>query len=97
MGNGNGMTEFIFAHHAENLGSRDLTHEAPGYPMITRKGEADTRKKAQTLLRVVNNLPAGGVLALCGFSTAVRTHSTLAVYADELRKLLNGGEDIVFF
>ena len=97
MGRENGLTEFVFAHHAENLGSGDLTHEAVGYPMITKKGESDTRKKAQILLRVVNNLPAGGVLALCGFSKAVRTHSTLAVYADELRKLLNGGRDIVFF
>ncbi|KKS73632.1 MAG: hypothetical protein UV45_C0029G0003 [Candidatus Azambacteria bacterium GW2011_GWB1_42_72] len=97
MGRQDGITEFILTFHAENLGNRDLTHEALGYPMITKKGEADTRKKAQILLRVVNSLPAGGVLALCGFSKAVRTHSTLAVYADELRKLLNGGRDIVFF
>jgi len=95
MGRQDGITEFILTFHAENLGNRDLTHEALGYPMITKKGEADTRKKAQILLRVVNSLPAGGVLALCGFSKAVRTHSTLAVY--ELRKLLNGGRDIVFF
>ncbi len=97
MGQQNGMTEFILTFHAENLGARDLTHEAPGYPMITKKGEADTRKKAQILVRVVDNLPAGGVLVLCGFSRAVRTHSTLKVYADELRKLLNGGRDIIFF
>jgi len=84
----NGTTEFIFAHHAEKVREENIYQEAPGYPMITRKGETQTREKTQMLVEVINKMPAESALILGGVSRAVRTKSTLAVFVDELRELL---------
>jgi len=85
---GNGLTEFIFAHHADKVvRGENMADEAPGYPMITKLGEWLTREKAKMLMGVIDKMPAGAVLILGGVSNAARTKSTLAVYTDELFKL----------
>lgn len=92
-----GVTKFIFTHHAEKVvWGENKADEAENYPMITRRGEAQTREKAKTLVGVVNDMPAGSVLILGGASEVARTQSTLAVYTDELRKLLPGRREIIF-
>lgn len=96
----NRLTEFIFANHAEAVrGEKNMyqEQEAPGYPMITKKGETQTREKTQMLVGVINKMPAGSVLVLGGVSNAARTKSTMAVYASELWKLLSITRQDAFF
>jgi len=91
------MTRFVFCHHAERADRRPAGEESEKYPGITIKGEKETREKARVLAEMVCDLSDGSVVILSGISRAVRTRSTLAVYADEFEKLLADKASIAVF
>ncbi len=89
-------TMFVTFRHAEKIVGEDYTNEAPSYPMITKRGEAQTREMAKEFFKNIEDAPEGTVVVFCGCSKAVRTRSTLAVLADEVRRLCWGKEFITF-
>ena len=91
---GNGA-EFIMCFHADRA-QEDGRDEAPLYPGITKAGEQKTRGKAGKIIEnIISRLPNGAVVILSGVSRAIRTRSTLAVYADELENLLKNKTEII--
>lgn len=89
------MTRFVFCHHAERADRNPAGKESKKYPGITVKGEKETRKKTETLAKMIRGLSDGSVVILGGYSKAIRTASTLAVFTDELRKIFED-KDIIF-
>ncbi len=90
------MTKFVFCHHAERADRRNSAEkESKKYPGITVKGEKETRKKTETLAKMIRGLSDGSVVILGGCSKAIRTASTLAVFTDELQKIFED-KDIIF-
>ncbi len=88
------MVRFVFCYHAERA-DRNLGKESKNFPGITEKGEKETRKKTETLAKMIRGLSDNSVVILGGCSKAIRTASTLAVFTDELRKIFED-KDIIF-
>lgn len=91
-----GISKFILSRHADKVTRGKKKEESKKYFGITERGEQAARLKVRVLADKVETLPDGSVIILCGVSKAVRTRSTLKVYADELRKLFKDRNDIIF-
>ncbi len=90
------MTKFVLCCHAERADRRPAWEESEKYPGITKEGEKETREKTKVLAEMIRELPNGSVVVLGGCSKAIRTASTLAVFTDELRRILQGQKDVLF-
>jgi hypothetical protein len=88
--------EFIFSRHAKRTREKTPDGEKSEYLGITKEGEMETRKNAKDVAEIIDNLPEKSVIVLGGVSGAVRTRSTIEIYADELKKIFKGRKDVNF-
>lgn len=89
------MTKFIFCHHGERS-DRGLGVGSEKYWGLTMNGVAETRKKAEVLVKTINDVPNSSAIILGGCSKAIRTKSTLMVFIDELRRIYEKEKGIIF-
>ncbi len=88
------MAKRILSRHS--IKPTESDRESPVYKGISEQGVRLARESARDIIKTVEESPRGSVIFLAGVSDAVRTRSTMAVYAEEVQKHFKGNNNYLF-
>ncbi|RMD57736.1 hypothetical protein D6833_13625 [Candidatus Parcubacteria bacterium] len=85
--------EFFLTRHTKKTKGQEASPE--GYPGISESGIELAKERVGEILNLIESAPKGTIIPLVGVSPVERTRSTMKVYSEELRKVLEGRDDVV--